>query len=268
MLFFETPFYWPVFDYCREIGVRTYLCTMYECTPIVRPFHPHKYLCPSLLDVDYFRSHPHELVQLPVDSRVRWRLREKAEHFVHNGGYLGMRGKDGVMREGTETVIRAMQYVKSPIQLTIRVQENVSQELQGICGTDARITYVPENVEYGDLYGVGDVAVGAQKWNGCSLPLQEAYASGLLVINTDRYPMNTWLPPEPLVRADRKIENSSIGGPYMKFTECCIDPIVLAAKMDEWYGRDCANYSLAGKAWAYTNSWELLRPVWKELLSK
>ena len=35
-----------------------------------------------------------------------------------------------------------------------------------------------------------------EKFNGLSLPLQEARAAGMLVLATDRFPMNTWLPRE------------------------------------------------------------------------
>jgi len=43
MLFFETPFENSVLDYCKEIGVKTAIMTMYECTP--------KGLTPSLIPI-------------------------------------------------------------------------------------------------------------------------------------------------------------------------------------------------------------------------
>jgi hypothetical protein len=266
MLFFETPFWWPIFDYCRTIGVRTYLVTMYECTPVAHTM-PHKFLCPSLLDVDIFHKLPHAQVHLPVD--VPWHPRTTAMRFVHNGGYLGMRGRDGVQREGTETVIRAWQYVRTDARITIRVQENVSDELIDLCKRDGRITYAPENVPYEELYDERfDVAVGAQKWNGCSLPLQEAFGSGLAVINTDRFPMNTWLPNAPLVKPARIIRDSRLSGAYLTFDECVIEPTTLAKKVDEWYDKDITDLSYAGKVFGEEMSWSNLKPVWLEELSK
>ncbi len=264
MLFFETPFVWSILNHCRGIGVRTYLVTMYECTPVART-HPHKYLCPSPLDVDYFREWNHAQVRLPVE--YPWRLRTRAEHFVHNGGYLGVRARGGVQREGTTTLIEAMRYVKSPLKLTIRVQENVGPRWIDMCKADPRVEYLPEAVPYDRLYAEGDVCVGAQRWNGCSLPLQEAYAAGMMVMNTDRYPMNTWLPQEPLVVPHSYIPGSRIGGSYLPFDEADVRPQDLAEEMDYWYGKPIEEFSLRGKAWSEENGWEKLKPLWLEVLS-
>lgn len=259
MLFFETPFDWSLFHHCKQKGIRAYLVTMYECTPVAAP-RPHKYICPSLLDLQYFP--PECSIFLPLPVEYQWRLRERAVYYVHNGGYLGIR-----YREGIDVLIKAMSYVKSPLQLTIRVQENVSQELLQIVDSDPRVTYIARTFPYEELYASGDVAVGAQKWNGCSLPLMEARAAGMLVINTDRFPTNTWLPREPLVAPVGYVSGSSIGGPYFKFDEAIVRPEDLAARMDEWYGRDITAYSLSGKQWAEENSWEALGPKWREALA-
>lgn len=263
MLWFENPFDWELIPFCHSAGVRTYLVTMYECHPKSRHYGrytPTRYLCPSALDMQYFPKQSTQ-VQLPVE--YPWKLRTNAWHFVHNGGYLGIRG-----REGTTVLIEAMQYVKSLIRLTIRVQENVGEEHQRIAARDGRIEYVNHQVDYHSLYATGDVCVGAQRWNGCSLPLQEAFASGMLVMNTDRFPMNTWLPRAPLVTPDRIIPNSCISGAYLNFEESVVSPRTLAAKIDDFYGRDVTEYSLSGKAWAEQNSWSALKETWLEVLSK
>lgn len=263
MLWFENPFDWELIPYCRSAGVRTYVCVMYECFPKSRHYGrytPTQYLCPSALDMQYFPKQSTQ-VQLPVE--YPWKLRTNAWHFVHNGGYLGIRG-----REGTTTLIEAMQYVKSPIRLTIRVQENVSEEFQRRAARDARIEYVNRQVEYHELYGTGDVCVGAQKWNGCSLPLQEAFASGMLVVNTDRFPANTWLPRAPLVTPDDTLMNSCISGAYLNFEESVVFPRTLAAKIDEWYGLPVDEFSRWGRQWAEQNSWSALKETWLEVLTK
>lgn len=262
-LFFETPFWWDILPYCREIGVRTYLVTMYECTPIHRP-HPHKYLCPSVLDAAYFMDW--NSVFLPLPAEYPWRLRERAEHFVHNGGYLGLKGTDGHNREGTTILIEALRHVKSPIRLTMRVQENVPAAHQRLLAADPRVEYLAATVPYEELYATGDVAVGAQKWNGCSLPLQEAFASGMLVMNTHRFPMNTWLPEEPLIPVSR-YEKHAIGGAYLEFAEAIVRPEDMAATIDAWYGKDITRFSEQGRQWAAAHSWEALRPKWLEALA-
>lgn len=258
MLFFETPFNWELIPFCKSIGVRTYIITMYECTPITHQ-KPHRYICPSALDMEYFKT---DSVLLPIPTEYEWKERTHALHYLHNGGYLGLRG-----REGTQLLVEAMRYVKSPLKLTIRCQENVRSEYIEYMARDKRIEYVPQTIPYDQLYATGDVCVQPQKFNGCSLPLQEACAAGLLMMTTDRFPMNTWLPTQPLI-PPREFVPARIGGAYMEFQEAVIDPIVIACKMDEWYGRDIREFSRMGKQIAECYSWKTLLPLYLEVLSK
>lgn len=259
MLFFETPFDWSLIPFCRERGIRTVLCPMMECTPIHHE-PPDLYACPSLLDYEeYF---PREKsIFLPLPTEYPWRLRERAEWYIHRGGYLGLRG-----REGTTLLIEAMKHVRCPLRLSISVQENVSAEHQRLCAHDHRIDYTAATIPYEDLYAVGDVAVMPQKWNGCSLPMQEACAAGLCVMASDRFPANSWLPKEPLIPVAGYIEGSQIGGAYMKFREAVIRPEDIAATMDRWYGQDVSAFSLAGRRWAEAHSWAALKDRWLGVL--
>lgn len=265
MLFFETPFDWSLLDYCREKGVKTALIAMYECTPRNIPHQPDLWICPSLLDVEYFKKYNHVYLPLPVE--MPWKQRTIVQTYVHNGGYLGLRGKDGYCREGTEILIKAMQHVRTPLNLIIRVQENVGGEYQKMMAKDPRITYIPENVPFEELHRDGEVYVAPQKWNGCSLPLQEAFASGYLMMTTHRFPMTTWMPNEPMIPVDTYIKDSCIGGSYMTFQEAVVSPQSVAATMDQWYGRDVSTFSLQGRVWALENSWERLKPRYMEALT-
>lgn len=265
MLFFETPFEWTFINYCRLKNAKTAIVPMYECTPsrfaTLTKNHievPDLWICPSLLDVDYFKHFNHTFIPMPVE--YPWKLRERAETFVHNGGYLGLKG-----REGTVELIKAMEHVKSPLKLTIRVQENVNSEMIARMKADPRITYVPETVPYEELYGSGDVCIAPQRFNGMSCPLQEARASGMLVMTTNRYPMNTWLPQAPLLPVE-KTERGRVGGSYMEMDICTLNPRDIAVVMDRWYGQDITEYSMTGKKWAEENSWRVLRPQIMEAL--
>lgn len=258
MLFFETPFNWDIIPFCKKNGIKTFLVTMYECTVKDHP-PPDRYICPSLLDMEYFPLNSDFLV-LPTE--YPWKLRTRAKHFIHNGGYLGLRG-----REGTRTLIEAMQYVKSPIDLTIRVQENVDSNYIHMMKKDNRINYIAGSIPYEELYATGDVAIVPQKFNGCSLPLQEACCSGMMVMTTDRFPMNTWLPKEPLIPVASYNKGVSIGGPYLQFDEAIIDPKVLAAHIDNWYDKDITVASIYGRQWAEQHSWEVMKPKWMKVLS-
>lgn len=262
MLFFETPFHWPVINHCKTIGVKTVLLTMYECTPKVLPAIPDLFLCPSLLDLKYFPFYRSVFLPLPISDKVKWKQRETAEFFIHNGGYLGLRG-----REGTTLLIEAMQYVKSPIKLRIRVQENVSQSHQRMCSSDKRIEYEANTFPYEELFSDGDCYVAPQKFNGCSLPLQEAYASGLCCITTNRYPMNTWLPTQPMIPV-QSYSKASIGASYNIFDEANINRLDIASTIDALYGKDISYFSLMGNGWAKHHSWEVLKPRYEKILQK
>ena len=261
MLFFETPFDWHMIDYARSVGTKTALMTMYECTPATLPFIPDLFLCPSLLDLNYFPEESSVFIPIPVDTaRTPWKLRERAEVYVHNGGYLGLQG-----REGTTNVIEAMAYVQSPLKLIVRCQKSVGSAHERICREDSRIEYSCGVAQHGSLYAEGDVAVGAQIWHGCSLPLQEAYASGLCVMNTNRFPMNTWLPNDPLIPVAKTVKGSAARG-FMSIDVSHVSPQAIAAKMDEFYCEDITSLSESGREWAEANTWEQLLPVYRQTL--
>lgn len=264
MLFFETPFDWELLPFCREHGVRTVLMPMYECMPETWPHQPDAIVNPSLLDQQYFPRGT--FVPVPVD--VPWRQRTRAEVFVHNAGWGGIGG-----RNGTREVIDALQYLRSDAKVIIRSQ---AADIPTSDRAEIRIGTAPQD----SLYDEGDVFLFPEKNNGLSLPLQEARASGMLVMATDRFPMNAWLPNDveyqdgeesfvplmanPLIPV-RSYEPSRIGG-CVEFQKAVIDPRDVAAKIDEWYGRDIGEYSLSGRQWAEENSWESLRLRYLDVL--
>lgn len=260
MLYFETPFDWDIMRYAQSVGTKNVLMPMYECAPEVMPVEPDLYLCPSLLDQLYF---PERSVFLPIpsDRRITWRQRETAEHFLHSGGYLGMQ-----WREGTDLLIHAMERVQSPIRLTIRSQCPLgSDDLMRRIDADPRMEYHCGDVPFEEVFATGDVAVGAQKWNGCSLPLQEAFASGLLVMNTNRYPMNTWLPSEPLIPVSGYEVGRAMRG-HKILEKAIVSPADIARTIDAWYGRDITAFSQAGREWGERHSWDVLGPQYLEAI--
>jgi hypothetical protein len=261
MLFFETPFEWEVIDFARSVGTKTFLMPMYECMPTVLPSRPDFFICPSLLDMEYFPKNS-TFIPIPIDQRqFPWRLRTKAEVFVHNGGYLGLQG-----REGTYNLINAMSLVKSPIKLIVRTQKSIDSECRQLCRQDPRIDYHLGTVVLEDLYKGGDVSIGAQIWNGCSLPLQEAYASGLLVMNTNRFPINTWLPKEPLIPV-KSYDKGRIAARFNEVDIARVSSQAIAESIDYWYGQDIREYSHRGREWANSTNWNKLKPRYLEVLN-
>lgn len=247
ILMFETPVEWSIIKKARERGVKTVLMPMYECTNEPMPYIPDLLLSPSLLDKEYYPNS--ELVTVPVPSHIKWRKRERAITFVHNAGNGGMGG-----RNGTKELLDAMQYVKSPIKLIVRSQKDI----KGIKDNrvDLRIG------QFDDIWSEGDVFIFPEKFNGLSLPIQEAYASGMLIMAGDRFPMNEWLPNEPLIPVSGYHQEKI----YQNFNVAEYEPRTIAAKIDDWFDKDITEYSLMGKKWGEANSWDKLRDKYKKLL--
>lgn len=259
MLFFETPFDWQVLDLCKKLGTKTVLVPMYECTPERLPFAPDKFICPSLLDVEYFPTS--KFLQIPVDPTT-WQQRTRAMKFLHNGGNLGLRG-----HKGTLELLQAMQYVRSDLTLHVRAQDinglkNLIKSVRGI-ESNNRVTFEYGDLPYENLFNGYDVLVQPERYNGLSLPLNEARANGMLVMTSNRFPHNSWLPVEPLIPV-KSYSKQRVGGSYNEYDEALLDPKDIAQTMDNWYGQSIVGYSYSGKEWAEANSWGNLRDKWIE----
>lgn len=266
MIFFESPLDWSFLSYCRARGVKTVIVPMYECWPNNPGHHPDKFICPSKLDQrDYWPASP--FLQVPVPPGIVWEQRTTAKRFLHNGGNLGLRG-----HKGTREILQAWKYVKSPAPLTVRSQDAAGLDaiLNAVSEArrDNRITITKGNLDYGaGMFSGHDVFIMAEKYNGLSVPLIEARASGMLVVTSNRFPMNDWLPTEPLIPVKR-YQRARVSGAYQEYDEAVVAPEDIAATVDRLYGTDVTEYSLSGKAWAEENSWERLKDAWiKEILS-
>lgn len=256
VLFFETPFEWDVLRRCQKRKVKTAIIPMYEWFLEKPPYQFDKFINPSLLDQDYF---PHgEFIPIPIPPNLPKEVRHTANKFLHSGGNLGCRG-----HKGTLELMRAMQYVQSDLSLMIRSQDprglqKLIEQVPGI-EADKRVTFDTNEMPWEDLYKGFDVLVAPEKFNGLSLPLQEAYAGGMPVITTDRYPTNTWLPKELLIPVERYQRAQTMRG-HLEFDEAIVNPVAIARTLDNWYGKDIEQFSKQGLAYAEANSWEVLKP--------
>ena len=263
MLFFETPFDWSFPERCHSHGVKTVCIPMYEWFPKNRLSTFSGYLCPSRLDVDYFCEYRHTPFVPPVDP-ASWSLRTRAVKFLHNSGHIGHRN-----HKGTEELLQSLQYLETDLVVTVRSQSsktfnNFLQKMPWLKDNrhlDLQLGEVP----YKEMFSGHDVYVAPEKFNGLSLPLQESYSSGLLVMASDRYPTNTWLPTEPLIPV-KSYYKAAIADQYISFDEAQIDPKSIASKMDQWYGQDITAFSYAGREWAKVNSWNNKRDTFFRLM--
>jgi hypothetical protein len=244
---------------------------MYENTPDPLPVELDQFLCPSLLDLERYKDRKPRAVAMPVPVEVPWRPRHRARVFVHNSG-----NAQGFFRNGTLELLAALPRIRSPIELIVRMQEpsaltplardraERARALVEAAGADRRVRLVRETVPFSDLWREGDVFVFPEKWNGLSLPLQEARASGMLVMASDRFPNNAWLPRAPLIPVSGYRKASYFDVP---FEEAVVDPGDVAATIDRWFDADIGAYSQAGRTWAREHCWDRWRQPYLDALA-
>lgn len=262
MLFIETPFDWNFANRCHERGVKTAIIPMYEWFLEKPPHQFDLFINPSLLDQEYFPQGVH--IPIPVEDHITWTLRNTAKRFLHNAGHIGSRN-----HKGTLELLRAMEFVTSPIELTIRCQDPDGLSrlvLSSNTANDGRIKFVGAEIPREELFSTDfDVYIAPEKYNGLSLPLQEAFASGMCVMTSNRFPHNQWLPEEPLIPVSGTRKAQTMRG-HLEFEESIIDPKDIAATIDKWYGASITNLSLEGEFYGRCNSWTELKPRYLEAL--
>ena len=257
LLCFETPFDWTVLPRAHIKSVRTVLIPMYEWYLRNPPHQFQHFINPSLLDQDYFPQGT--FIPIPVD--YPWTQRTVAKRFLHNAGHIGSR-----YHKGTMEVLQAVKYLKTDLHLTIRSQEtDLLKRLVVQSEVDrSRVTIEGGEKPYQEMFDGFDVLVAPEKYNGLSLPLQEARAAGMCVLTTNRYPTNSWLP-EPLIPV-KSNQMASVDGGHLEFNESIVDPEMVAECMDKLYSQDISQYSLEGRKWAEEHSWEVLKPRYMQFL--
>lgn len=256
-LAFETPYNWDIFSLARKRNVKTVLMPMYECEPYPLPAFPDLILCPSKLDYRIFRSEVKgrsEVVYLPVPinrDRVRFKPRNEARIFQHNAGHGGLVG-----RNGTTELLAAIPMLKSDAKVLIYSQKKIDF-------VHPKVEVRVGNFEnYWDLWGEGDVFVFPHKFDGLSLPIQEALSSGMPVLSTLIFPFTKWLPNDWFFPAS-EFMNLRV---WDRFVEVAvIPPEEIAASIDAWYGKNILKQSEIANQLAEELSWKKLRPKYLEL---
>ena len=106
-----------------------------------------------------------------------------------------------------------------------------------------------------------------EKFNGLSLPLQEAHAAGMLVMAGDRSPINAWLPKEPLIPVSGYF-NTELPWIGIQVKNAIMKPEDIAATIDAWAGKDITEFSKMGQSWASQNTGDILREKYLEILNE
>lgn len=249
IFFIETPYNWKYILQAREKGVKTVLFAMYECTRFI--YYPDVVVGGSVLEAETYPNLDVKVITVPIPKALKWRKRTRARVFVHNAGHGGLGG-----RNGTLSLIKAIPLVKSPCTFIIRSQFELNLPYD-----DRRVEVRIGDFPYETLFTEGDAFIYPDKFGGSCLPLQEAHASGMLVMASDRHPSNLWLPKEPLIPIKGYKKESIVA----EFNSAIIDPEDIAKTIDAWYDKDIEKYSLLGKNWGKANSWQKLKKEYEKL---
>jgi hypothetical protein len=216
---------------------RRILVPMYECT---RPSEKaDKIISPSLLDKRYYPLSTFLPIPIAMDRFPKPKRKGRGVRFIHNAGHGGLGG-----RNGTKEVLAARKLIKSKAQIIVRSQVPFE-------GAE-----VVDRADYWDGYD-GDFFLFPEKFNGLSLPINEAMASGMAIMSTDRFPFNAYLPRELLIPCTYEKQFIS-----REFDSAVINPQAIADKVDEWYNRDITKFSEYNYKLAQALSWDRLQSAW------
>jgi hypothetical protein len=259
----ETGYGYDLWDEAQERGVKTVLHANWEfLDPRDRPI---VWAAPSLWNIDRW---PSGTVHLPVPIETdRLTVEDHpptAQHFLHVVGRPAVHD-----RNGTLDLLKALQYVTSPIAVTITCQH------PGYVGgliNDHSIDvpgHILLNVESGDVDNYWDIYHGVdamilpRRFGGLCLPAQEAVGAGIPVIMPNIDP-NAWLPQEWLTPAT--LSGDFWAKQHIHFYRT--DAHVLAARIeqlatDRSFYRESLTKALTLRD---TYSWQKLTTSYRELL--
>lgn len=276
----ETPYDWRLFDWCREAGVASVLHVM-----------------PELLDVDAVLAHPPTDLWLPTV----WREIEICNALAAAGGWVpwirgvpvpvatnrlaeiddGERADDRLRvlhvaatamadRNGTQTMIRALEFIRRDVVVTIH-----SQNANVVVPVDR----VPANVEvhvvttspaasgnYWEIYGGHDLLVMPRRYGGLSLTVQEAMAAGMAVAMPFASPNQQAYGAFPMACSPGR-EIVTKGGPI---TPVDVRPEKIADVIDLFAAPPAstlANARQTASEWVSRHAWAVCAPMYRERLS-
>ena len=257
---FETPYNWNLISEARKLGVKSIIIPNFEWTTNNPPLEPDLWLCPSSLDYNIFKDEDRNAKYLPIPidrTRINFRLRTKANTFVFNNGHGGSVG-----RNSAREMIEAISRVKKDVKFIVRSQVPIDNMLN-----DGKTQFVQGEMSRDKLFDEGDVFVFPHKFDGLSLPIQEAMAAGMPIITTDFFPHNEYLPKELLFKDDG-IGKAKLCEDCREIDMCYIYPRTLAEKIEEVAEMDLIPFSLLGNKKAEEWSWTKMLLQYKTLIQE
>ena len=244
----ETFYSQQFIDMARLAGIKTILQYNYEFLGNLQNKDwslPDVLLAPSTWHIDDIRGlygNVCEIIYLPPPTDAELFKDVRNINAQDHKKILHIAGKAAVKdRNGTETVIKMLEYSREDYKLVIKTQTPLD-----IKSTDERIIIETKNVaNKQDLYSGYDAMVLPRRYAGLCLPMNEALMSGMPVFMPRVSPNTTVLPDEWTLEAER------------------IDRFKAKATVDVWsvnpkhLGRLVDNYIVSDKQAIKTKAFEL-----------
>lgn len=191
----------------NKLGIKTFNQVNYEfCDHLKHSLPlPYLWLMPSYWKLEEMTAQFEAVKYLPppifindfASARNTNMTRKGSRRFVHIVGKQASQD-----RNGTEDVLRALEYCKEEFELVIRSQYDLPYKIE-----DRRVTFdIGNKPNQADLYEDFDAMIMPRRYGGLCLPMNEALCSGLPVIMTDISPNNRVLPESWLTQAQKKSE--------------------------------------------------------------
>lgn len=249
--------------WAREQGVATAIHANPEFTP------------PSLAGYGlgspaaWWSATPWRLGAMPSGTQVvPWPVERVPQVEPHDGPcrWVHVVGREAIGdRNGTTTVLAALQLLREPCEVTLVTQERA---LPGQVVAPRHVTWrvVTGGVDSpADLYADADALMYPRRYGGLSLVTSEAMAAGLAVVMPDVSPNTEVWPVCPMPALKGPLVSTAAG----PIRSAEVDPPALAAAMDtfadpavrhEWQAR--------ARAWSVQHSWEVLAGEYRRRLGE
>lgn len=257
----ETPYDFNIFDACAERGIKTIIQPNYEFLD----FPSNRIRPPSLFGVPskwnwHNIPEPKKFLPVPVNTDIAPISGFKPRTFLHIAGRPAHAD-----RNGTQTLFKALKYVKEDITIHIRSQWPVTIPQQTYRAKVKIEVDYSNKQHYFDNYTTGGVLVMPRKYGGLCLPMNEALACEMPIITTDISPNHLWLPGEWLVPSLHT--GSFLSKKKVDVYEAQL--LELAAKIDQFCNEDFYREAI-GKAREIKEaiSWKSLHGLYMETFNE
>jgi hypothetical protein len=259
----ETLYDWKLPELARRHGVRTVVHGNPEFYAHHRHpgyLQPDRWVWPSKWLVDHPDIPDGPIVPCPAPPipRVAGDPDDDVFRVVHIAGHAA-----AADRNGTTHFLSAIPKLRNPVEITIVSQDGWLPEIRA--PRHVTVNRVPAGVDNReDLYAGQHLVVLPRRYGGNCLPAAEACAAGCALSMSGTTPNEMW----PIVPLPASIAPGHLT-PFGRIKTCSVRPAAIADTIDRLNANRTrlARHMEEASQWAVDNSWDALRPRYREVLS-